>query len=311
MVEKVEKAKIEVDATDFDESKSGWESEIDDWIDTNKNDSETLIFTLYKKNKDKAKEQVYEWEDEIPRSHLIGCRFGGGSFLARVRLPDLKGKKRVLWRSFLLSDEYNIERDQYLQELKNQAGPVPVATGRSDLDTLKFLMTDFIRPMLEMFKSQTQVEPMGGNAWKMASETVNTVMAESMRSQISFAKEIKREMASMQPEKPEPMESEGSVNEWKDLVKDLIKEHGPTLIEAGMLKLKAFSYKLKKEETFVQMSQSPIMLGKVVDALKADPEMQKPEVKLDEVLDKLSKMGIGFQVTTKTEKINQAEPQNV
>lgn len=302
MVEKITNEKVELDLDAIDQ-KGGWESEIDDWVDTNKNESETLIFTLYKKNRDKAKEQMYEWEDEIPRSHLIGCRFGGGSYLARVRLPDLKGKKRVLWRSFLLSDEYNLEREQYLLELKNQQQPNAVVNTRSDLDTLKFLMTDFIRPMIEMFKTQNQVEPMG-NAWKMASETVNTVMAESMRSQISFAKEMKKEMATIHPEKPEPMEAEGSINEWTELVKDLVKEHGPALLEAGMLKLKAYSQKLKKEETFIQMSQSPIMLGKVVEALKQDPEMQKEEVKLDQVLDKLSKMGIGFQVQNRTEKIN-------
>lgn len=296
---------------DEDEIVKGWETEVEEWRQSNQGSDDVLIFTLYKKGRDKAKEQVYEWEEEIPRSHYIGCRFGGGNYTARVRLPDLKGKKRVLWRSFVLSTEYDLEREEYLRELKSQQtlNGVPAHPARSDLDTIKFLMSDLIKPMMEMFRAQQPQPESMGSAWKAASETVNGVLADSLRNQINQMKEFRKEI--MAPEKIEPMEVEGTVNDWKDLVKDLIKEHGPTLLEAGMLKLKAMSAKLRNEEIFVQMKQSPIMLGKVLDALKQDPEMQKPEVNLESVLSKLSQMGIGFQVATRTEKINPENTENV
>src|SRR6267378_2692671 len=73
-----------------------WEEDLAQWADDEAQENETTRFILYRRTpSNKGKEKVWEWFDEVPSSHDIGVRFGGGSYSAYMVLPTLKkGKPR-------------------------------------------------------------------------------------------------------------------------------------------------------------------------------------------------------------------------
>ncbi len=310
-------ADIDVDALDQDEENAlPWEEDLALWEQEERQDGDWFKLILYRRlDNGKGKEKVWEWMDENPGSHAIGMEFGGGKYTAFAILPPAKqgGKPRIRTRHFILANSYTEKKR--MRDRDNGFAPTyppgfggqgPAVQQASDFEKFGAMMEKFVMPILEMsmrMQPQQLAAPaadMKGMA-AMMSGTLNQVILDGAKNQIAITKELTRELADMRHQaKPKDEEEEHDPDEptdfdWKEFLKEALETYGPKLLEiTGGLKEKYAKQEIKSNTIFQTLLGNKTLFERVYGMLMQDPDVKKDQV--DKVMEKLSKMGIGFNV---------------
>lgn len=264
-----------------------WEDELDDWQQQERIDDSNLEMVLYRLKGQKMKERVWKWDNEIPDEHEIGLKFGGGEYMIYAILKGPPGFRKVKHRRFSLAASYDAERIRAQQEqgmsLAGAAGgSIPAA---SPFEMMITLMKEVIVPMLN--RPAPASGPQGFEHWNQANLIVGRVVEEAARSQIRMSREVGGMSGRNGAE-----EEEGGEEEFKDFLKGMIMEYGPSLIEATGMKLKSMAGVVKRDEVFQTLAGNPTLFGKVVQLLSKDPEL--PAGMAEKVLSKLKGIGVAL-----------------
>lgn len=279
---------------DPDEEGLPWEAELEEWQAGERVDESTLQVVLYRlRGPGKGKERVWKWSDEIPDEHEIGLTFGGGTYMVYAVLSAPGGFRKVKHRRFTLAASYDVERARAQREQGlNQAGPAGVnLAGSSSFEMMLAMMERVIVPLLAARGAPAAA---GGDLshWNQANEIVGRVVEASANSQLKIAREAGAMLAQNGAGRVAGDDEEAEDGDFKDYLKGVIKEYGPTLIEAAGLKLKAMAGIVKRDEVFTQLASNPDLFGRVVKLLTKDPEVDAGQV--EKVLTKLQGLGVAI-----------------
>lgn len=278
-----------------DEDPLPWEEDFQAWEASERVDESTLIVTLYRFPKGgKGKERVWRWTDEIPDEHEIGLQFGGGSYIIYATVSGPGGYRKVRHRRFVLAASYGAGRVRALQE--PGANPYPLAgsvpAGGPAYAPNPYgpeLMFGLLERLIVAALSGRQAAPAAPDLshWTQANEIVGSVVKSAAESQLKLSREVSNHLAGA---KGAEVESEADDGDFKDYLKDMIKEYGPTLLEAAGLKLKAAAGLVKRDEVFQSLAGNNALFGRVLNLLAKDPEVDKGLA--EKVLTKLQGIGV-------------------
>lgn len=285
---------------DDDDPQNGympWEEDLRQWEIEEKQGDESSRFTLFRRHaSNKTNERVFEWFDEVPTGHEIGLRFGGGHYMAYLNLPRFKDKKpRFRCRRFILADTYTAEkRKRDAAEAANLGAPQAQGLSQgmmgNPLEMVAMVINQIVVPL--MAARPQQADPFA--AYKGFSEAMLQITEASARSSIQLTRELQKELTLGKPAQQAPEEDKANDDDFKGFIKDILKEYGPTIIEAGALKMKSIASAIKKDEVFQALSQDQNLFGRVLGLIAKDPEIDKDVAQ--KVLGKLAKMNIGIKV---------------
>lgn len=294
-----------------DDSEEGlpWEEDFLAWNESERIDESTLTVTLYRLRPGKVKERVWRWTDEIPDEHDIGLQFGSGSYIVYATLSAPGGYRKVRHRRFILAASYDAERARAQREqgLDRHASPNPMGMGGGFGMGPEFVMGMMERMMTAfmgaMANRQMSAAP-DMSHWNQANEIVGRVVSQAAESQLQQSREVTKLLAGAA--KGESMEMEATDGDFKDYIKDMVKEYGPTLLEAAGLRLKAATGFVQKDDVFKSLASDPNLFGRVLNLLAKDPEVDKQLA--EKVLHKLKNIGIAIPLppgfSFKTSQIN-------
>ncbi len=292
-----------------------WEEDLALWEQEERQDGDWFKLILYRRlDNGKGKEKVWEWMDENPGSHAIGMEFGGGKYTAFAILPPAKegGKPRIRTRHFILANSYTEKKR--MRDRDNGFAPTyppgfggqgPAVQQASDFEKFGAMMEKFVMPILEM-SMRMQPQPLAAPAADMKgmaammSGTLNQVILDGAKNQIAITKELTRELANMRQEAKPKDDEEGadpdepSDFDWKEFLKESLETYGPKLLELSGIKEKFAAKELKSNTIFQTLAGNKTLFERVYGMLVRDPDVQKDQV--DKVLDKMVKMGVGFNV---------------
>lgn len=310
-------ADVDVDALDQDEENAlPWEEDLALWEQEERQDGDWFKLILYRRlDNGKGKEKVWEWMDENPGSHAIGMEFGGGKYTAFAILPPAKqgGKPRIRTRHFILANSYTEKKR--MRDRDNGFAPTyppgfggqgPAVQQASDFEKFGAMMEKFVLPILEMsMRMQPQQLPAPAADMKgmaaMMSGTLNQVILDGAKNQIAITKELTRELNTMRQEsKPaardddEDEDAEPSDFDWKEFLKESLETYGPKLLELSGIKEKFAAKELKSNTIFQTLAGNKTLFERVYGMLIKDDGVDRDMV--DRVLQKMSKMGVGFNV---------------
>jgi len=273
-----------------DEEALPWEAELDEWQAAERIEESQLNVVLYRLRDGKSKERVWKWVDEIPDEHDIGLRFGGGIYMVYAVLSAPGGFRKVKHRRFTLAASYDAERARAHREqglsLPGPAGVSLAGPPRDPFDMMVQMMEKIIVPM--MAGRAAAAGPADLSHWNQANEIVGRVVQASAESQLRMS----REVGGMIARNNGGGEPEAEDGDFKDYLKDMIKEYGPTLLEAAGLKLKAAAGLVKRDEVFTQLSQNKELFGRVLHLLAKDPDLDPTLT--EKVLTKLQGIGVAI-----------------
>lgn len=283
---------------DEEEDYLPWEEDLRQWDLEERQADEISRFTLFRRSaSNKGNEKVFEWIGEIPSSHEIGLRFGGGMYTAYLLLPRIRGEKNNRFRSrrFTLAETYTMEK----RKADIEAGIAPPgmygghqvqqAQQANPLEMVASIIERIVIPLMGSRPAQSTDQ---FAQFKGFSDAMIEVTANAARSQIQLTREIQKELTLGRPTKEES--EEPPEGEFKEFLKDVLKEYGPMIVEAGALKMKSIASQLKKDEVFQALSGDQNLFTRVLGLLARDPEIDQGVA--SKVLDKLSRMNIGIKV---------------
>lgn len=291
----------DIDPEDEDLGDLPWEEDLRQWDIEERQENEISRFVLYRRIlgvKGGGKEKIWEWSDEIPGSHEIGIRFGGGRYAAYLILPKIPGdkKNRLRLRHFSLAETYTEEKKKAdrLAAMNGDLMPTHQAQPQApnQLELIAFIIEKVITPLMAgQRKAPDQFEQFRG-----FSDAMIEVTANAARSQISLVKELQKEMVTGRTAQQEtdPENAPPGDTDFKDFLKDVLKEYGPTIIEAGALKMKAIAAGLKREEVFQTLKADQGLFSRVLSLLGKDPDLDLGMAQ--KVLNKLSRMDMGLKI---------------
>jgi hypothetical protein len=279
------------EAVEPDDESLPWEAELDEWQAAERIEESQLNVVLYRLRDGKSKERVWKWVDEIPDEHDIGLRFGGGIYMVYAVLSAPGGFRKVKHRRFTLAASYDAERARAHREqglsLPGPAGVSLAGPTRDPFDMMLLMMEKIIVPV--MAGRGAASAPADLSHWNQANEIVGRVVQSSAEAQLRMSREVGG-MIARNGAGPEPAEAEDG--DFKDYLKDMIKEYGPTLLEAAGLKLKAAAGLVKRDEVFTQLSQNKELFGRVLNLLAKDPDLDPALT--EKVLTKLQGIGVAI-----------------
>jgi len=287
------------DGEDDDDPQNGympWEEDLRQWEIEEKQGDESSRFTLFRRHaSNKTNERVFEWFDEVPTGHEIGLRFGGGQYIAYLNLPRGKDKKpRFRCRRFILADTYTAEKRKRdaaeAAGLNAPQGQAAAGMMGNPLEMVAMVINQIVVPL--MAARPQQADPFA--AYKGFSEAMLQITEASARSSIQLTRELQKELTLGKPAQAESAEDKATEDDFKSFLKDILKEYGPTIIEAGALKMKSIASAIKKDEVFQALSQDQNLFSRVLGLIAKDPEIDKDVAQ--KVLGKLAKMNIGIKV---------------
>jgi len=300
------------DEIDSDPDQLPWEEDLTRWAMEEKYEGEYYRLVLFRRRESgKGKEKVWEWIDENPGSHEIGLMFGGGPYTAYMLLPRREGEKpRIKTRHFILADSYSErkklrDRENGLSPMVHQGHPYGQQQAPqpqvNEMERLALIFEKMVFPMMELMGRNQAAAPVAQDPMKyfpgMATMMTDVVM-QGARSQIALTKELVKEMATGNQGKAQTTdpddEEEANDFDYKEFLKDALKEYGPTILEAVGLKAKAAASMIKSNEVFQTLAQNKSLFDRVLGLLKQDQDVD--HLVVDKVLDKLSKLGVGFNV---------------
>lgn len=290
------KSKAAEDEDEEDDPLNGympWEDDLRQWEYEEKQAEESSRFTLFRRHaSNKTNERVFEWFDEVPTGHEIGLRFGGGHYMAYLNLPRGKDKKpRFRCRRFILADTYTLEKKKRDAAEAAAMSTHQVAGGMmgNPLEMVATIINQIVIPLMAA-RPQTAADPFA--AHKGFSEAMIQITEASARSSIQLTRELQKELTLMKP--AQEAEDKATEDDFKGFLKDILKEYGPTIIEAGALKMKSIASAIKKDEVFQALNQDQNLFARVLGLLNKDPDIDQAVAQ--KVLGKLSKMNIGIKV---------------
>lgn len=292
-----------------------WDADLLEWAEAENIEDTALKVSLYRVAKNGMRERCWEWTDEIPNAHEVGLRFGGGRFMVHARLlAGAKVKSKTQIRFFNLAESYNEESKRYqaLQRAELAGQVAPVNQGAEVMGMIKAMMAEFVIPMISIMRQgqqpiQPPVNQSAAEAWGQANAMVSQIAGQAARTMIDHTKELSKELATMGLTNSR-QEPEADENEIKDYVRDMIKEFGPLVLEAGSLKLKGMMGLIKRDEVFQGLSQNEKLFGRVYASLMADAEMTADEkATTEKVLTKLSNAGLGFNLPVRPQVNHQTQ----
>lgn len=286
----------ELDPVDPDIEEDGlpWETELDEWQAGERIEESTLQVVLYRlRGPGKGKERVWKWSDEIPDEHEIGLTFGSGTYMVYAVLSAPGGFRKVKHRRFTLAASYDAERARAQREQGlNPAGPAGVNLAGSPSSSFEMMLAMMERVIVPLLAARG-APAAGGDLshWNQANEIVGRVVEASANSQLKIAREAGA-MLAHNGAAGVAGEDEADEGDFKDYLKSVIKEYGPSLIEAAGLKLKAMAGIVKRDEVFTQLATNPELFTRVVKLLTKDPEVDAAQV--EKVLTKLQGIGVAI-----------------
>lgn len=277
---------------DLEEEGLPWEEELDQWQAGERIEESTLQVVLYRLRTGKGKERVWKWQDEIPDEHEIGLQFGSGVYMVYAVLSAPGGFRKVKHRRFTLAASYDAERARAQREQGlNPASPAGgnlAGSSSSSFEMMLAMMERVIVPLL----AARGAPAVGGDLshWNQANEIVGRVVEASANSQLKIA----REAGAMLAHNGAAVAAgdEADEGDFKEYLKGVIKDYGPSLIEAAGLKLKAMAGVVKRDEVFTQLSSNPDLFTRVVKLLTKDPDVDAGQV--EKVLTKLQGIGVAI-----------------
>jgi len=291
------KAKAPEDEDEEDDPLNGympWEDDLRQWEYEEKQAEESSRFTLFRRHaSNKTNERVFEWFDEVPTGHEIGLRFGGGHYMAYLNLPRGKDKKpRFRCRRFILADTYTLEKKKRDAAEAAAMGAPQVGGGMmgNPLEMVAMVINQIVVPLMAARPQAATADPFA--AYKGFSEAMIQITEASARSSIQLTRELQKELTLTKP--AQEAEDKATEDDFKGFIKDILKEYGPTIIEAGALKMKSIASAIKKDEVFQALNQDQNLFARVLGLINKDPEIDKDIAQ--KVLGKLAKMNIGIKV---------------
>lgn len=299
----------DLDSEDIEVEGLPWEEDLDQWQAGERVDDSELNVVLYRLLKGKGKERVWKWVDEIPDEHRdIGLVFGSGTYIVYAVLSGPDGFRKVKHRRFTLAASYDAERTRAQKEQGiNQAGPAGVnLAGSSSASSFEMMLALMERVIVPLMAARPAAAGGDLSHWNQANEIVGRVVEASATSQLNMSREVGKMLAHNGPAE---IGGEGAEEgDFKDYLKEVIKEYGPSLIEAAGLKLKAMAGVVKRDEVYSSLSSNPDLFGRVVKLLTKDPEMDAGMV--EKILTKLKGIGVavplppGFQFARPAAQVN-------
>ncbi len=290
-----------------------WEEDLAQWEAEEKQENEYSRLVLYRRQENnKGQEKVFEWVDENPGSHAIGMEFGGGRYTAYLILPPREngGKPRIRTRHFILASSYTEKkriRDReagYGMDPRLSFGHPGNQQSRepqiSEFEKIALIFDKMVMPMMEIMMKNQAAAPVAVDPMKMfpgMASMMNDVVLQGARSQIALSKEMVKELSMAtagRPQKEEADPDEPTDFDWKDFLKEAIREYGPQLIEATGLKAKAAAAMLRGNEVFQTLAANKVLFDRVHALLTQDPDVDKGQ--LQKVLEKMAKLGLGLNV---------------
>lgn len=302
----------ELEAEDIEAEGLPWEEDLDQWQAGERVDDSELNVVLYRLLKGRGKERVWKWVDEIPDEHRdIGLVFGSGTYIVYAVLSGPDGFRKVKHRRFTLAASYDAERTRAQREQGlNLAGPaggnLAGSSSPNQFEMMLALMERVIVPLL----AARGAPAAGGDLshWTQANEIVGRVVEASATSQLNMSREVGKMLAHNGPAAESG--DEAGEGDFKDYLKSVIMEYGPSLIEAAGLKLKAMAGVVKRDEVYSSLASNPELFGRVVKLLAKDPDVDIGQV--EKVLTKLKGIGVavplppGFTFAKPPAKVNGA-----
>ncbi len=271
-----------------EEEELPWEEELDQWQAGERVEEAELQVVLYRLRQGKGKERVWKWTGEIPDEHEIGLTFGSGTYMVYAVLSAPGGFRKVKHRRFTLAASYDAERARAHREQGLNAPAPAGAFPAGDAFTMMLAMME--RVIVPLVNAQRGPAPAAGDLtpWAQAHEMVGRVVEASAQSQLKLSREVSTMIANNGAGAGgEPEADEG---DFKDYLKEMIREYGPTLLDAVGLKLKAAAGIVKRDEVYTQLSADPNLFGRVVKLLAKDPEVDPALA--EKVLTKLKGIGV-------------------
>jgi len=273
-----------------------WEEDFLAWNESERVDESTLTVTLYRLRPGKVKERVWRWNDEIPDEHEIGLQFGGGTYVIYATVSAPGGYRKVRHRRFVLAASYDAERMRAQKEQGRT--PYPMADNPAmGFPVMPSVGPEFMMGMMERMMTAFMGAMAGRNAsaapslghWEQANEIVGRVVQSAAESQLKQSRDVTALIATYN-QGTQMHEPEASEGDFKDYLKDMIREHGPTLLEAVGLKLKTAAGLVKRDEVFQSLAGDPALFGRILNLLAKDPEVDKTLA--EKVLKRLQGIGV-------------------
>lgn len=283
---------------------TAWDDEIQEWEDAEKFENTTLKISVYRQPlRGGEREKVWEFTDEIVSTHEIGKRFGGGRYSTYGRIVQDGKVVKTIRRTFRLSESSYAPPQAAPQQMAGVAMPPPM-----NLENILRMIQAAI-PVAVALK-----DLFGGNgatklaAMEDAQKVVGRVIEESARREIAMIKTVRSEIMNGEA-KPAAKadEVEGTEQEFKAYLLDVLKEYGPGLIEAIGLKLTTAKAVLKRDPVFKTLAQNEGLFARVHGLLLNDPELgDGDKAMIEKVLTKISEMGVGINIPPRPANVNGA-----
>lgn len=279
-----------------------WDADLQEWADAENIEDSALKVGLYRVSKSGMRERCWEWTDEIPNAHEVGLRFGGGRYMIHARImAGARVKSKTQIRFFNLAESYNEESRKYHAAARLEMNGMAAAAnpGQEMFGMIKAMMHEFVIPMISLMRNNQAPAPANNGAaeaWSQANGMISQIAGQAARTMIDHTKELSKELATMRNAEPAPAEPADD-NEIKEYLKEAIREFGPVVLEAGVLKMKGILGVVKRDEVFQALSQNEKLFARVYGSLLADVGMTEEEkITAEKVLRKLAAGGLGFNL---------------